>query len=232
MFAFNALKTRKRARIPLRAPAPTPRRENPPSRFFPRRIAHRSHGEVHDGGDDVAVVGLERVHSLAAGHAGLGHDELDVLRLHAGLVDLALVLLLDLRLGRLHGGHLRAELLRGSLRGGGEVLDLRLAENHVRVRVGVLVHVGLRDHKEDVLALLDRDARDVGNGLQAELQNRLAALLLAAGLLGATLFLLAVRIFLLTLVVVVDLLDGGLVLRSGGHLVGLSCVPPCGRAQT
>ena len=117
----------------------------------------------------------------------MGHDELDVLRLHARLVNLALVLLLDLRLGRLHGGHLRgAELLRGSLRGGGKVLDLRLAENHVRVRVGVLVHVGLGHHEEDVLALLDRDARDVGDGLQAELQNRLAALLLAAGLLGAT----------------------------------------------
>jgi hypothetical protein len=49
----------------------------------------------------------------------------------------------------------------------------------------VLVHIRFGNPKENVLALLDRDLGNVRHGLQPELQNSLAALLLAAGLLAS-----------------------------------------------
>jgi len=43
------------------------------------------HGELHDGVDDVVVGVLEGLDGFLAGDVGLGHDELDVLLLDAGM---------------------------------------------------------------------------------------------------------------------------------------------------
>lgn len=66
-----------------------------------------------------------------------------------------------------------------------QVLDLGLAEDHVRVGRRALVHVGLGDHEEDVLALLHRHAHDGRDRLHAQLLHRLPCLLLVAVLLGS-----------------------------------------------
>lgn len=63
----------------------------------------------HDGVHYIVVVLLERGNGLCPGAAGLAHDQLDVLALHARLVDLAV--LLDAGGGRVdlgaaaHRGH-------------------------------------------------------------------------------------------------------------------------------
>ena len=149
-----------------------------------------SHGQLHDGVDYVVGVVLERLHGLGTRDIGLGHDELNVLLLHSGLVDLLIVILL-LGDGRLVAGcALTAEVggLRGLGRlelGGGvdlrllrQILDLGLAEHDVRVGGGVLVDVRLADHKEDVLRLADRHPGDAGHLLQPQLGHDLPGLLL------------------------------------------------------
>lgn len=46
------------------------------------------HGEFHDGTNNVAARVFERLDGLAAGHAGLRHDKLNIFRLHARLIHL------------------------------------------------------------------------------------------------------------------------------------------------
>ena len=146
-------------------------------------------GELHDGLHDVVVVLAKSSHGLALGALHLGHDELDVLRLDASLVDLTLVRVLDdknIRLGVTCAGLLREACSTLRLRLGAEVLDLGLAEDDVGVGVRRLVHVRLGDNEENVLALLHRDAGDARQGLHAKLGDGLAALLLGPVLLSAS----------------------------------------------
>jgi len=120
---------------------------------FPRAVTrnkrHRLYTEGHDTVDNIVVVLLEGLHGLLPAHAGLGHDELNVLGLKASVVDLlAIILLLLLLLGTLDGlalvtlggvvvagvvvGGLAGELLGSlSLGLGVEVLNLSLTENAV-----------------------------------------------------------------------------------------------------
>lgn len=119
---------------------------------FPRaftRHSHRLYAEGHDAVDNVVVVLLEGLDGLLPAHASLGHDELDVLGLKAGVVDLlAIVLLLLLLLGTLDGlalvtlgGVVVAGVVVGGLAGellgslglglGVEVLNLGLTEDAV-----------------------------------------------------------------------------------------------------
>merc|ERR1719266_283983 len=87
-----------------------------------------------------------RALSLPPGYIGLRHDELNVLLLlhdwcWAGgscISSLGNIDLVEL------GGCLHLGLL-------GEVFNLGLAEHDISVRGGVLVHVGLLDHKKDIL---------------------------------------------------------------------------------
>ena len=117
-------------------------------RVFTQR-AHRLYAEGHDAVDNVVVVLLEGLDGLLPAHAGLGHDELDVLGLKASVVDLlAIVLLLLLLLGTLDGlalvtlgGVVVAGVVVGGLAGellgslglglGVEVLNLGLTEDAV-----------------------------------------------------------------------------------------------------
>merc|ERR1719321_805811 len=81
-----------------------------------RREGPSRGGELHDGLDDVVVVGAERRDGLLPRALHLGHDKLDVLRLNAGLICLVLVIrLLDL-------GLYRCCLLRARLWGASELL--------------------------------------------------------------------------------------------------------------
>ena len=66
------------------------------------------HGQLHNRIHNVVIVVLQRLHGLGAGHVGLGHDELDVLGLDSGLVDLVILLLLGDRgvAGGAGGAHL------------------------------------------------------------------------------------------------------------------------------
>lgn len=67
---------------------------------FPTHSDNCLYAESHDRVDDVVVVLLQGLDGLLAGDGSLLHDELDVLGLEAGVVDLlAVVLLLDLLLG-------------------------------------------------------------------------------------------------------------------------------------
>ena len=101
------------------------------------------HRQLHNGVHDVVVVVLQRLDSLGAGGACLGHDKLDVLGLDAGLIDLLVVGAGGDGGGR--GGRLGlAELLGGlGLLLRGEILDLRLSEDNVGVRGGGLEDVRL-----------------------------------------------------------------------------------------
>mmetsp|Transcript_20515 Transcript_20515/g.54380 ORF Transcript_20515/g.54380 Transcript_20515/m.54380 type:complete len:207 (+) Transcript_20515:338-958(+) len=181
-------------------------------------------GQLHDGLHDVVVVRLQCRNGLAARALHLGHDELDVLRLDAGLVDVALVNFLD---GDGLGGILRrcsasaAELL-GRLRHGvlTQVLDLGLPEDDVGVRVRRLEDVRAGDDEEDVLALLHGDAGDARHRLHPQLLRRLTALLLspvalsalAAGAVGR------LQVGHVVIGALLAALDLGLLL--GGHLAG------------
>ena len=119
---------------------------------FPRAVTRgvrRLYAEGHDAVDNVVVVLLEGLDGLLPAHAGLSHDELDVLGLKAGVVDLlAIVLLLLLLLSTLDGlalvtlgrvvvtgvvvGGLAGELLGSLGLGlGVEVLNLGLTEDAV-----------------------------------------------------------------------------------------------------
>jgi hypothetical protein len=107
------------------------------------------YAEGHDTVDNIVVVLLERLDSLLPAHAGLGHDELDVLGLESSVVDLlTIVLLLFLGLGTGNGlalvalgGVVVAGVLVGGLAGelggglglglGVEILNLSLTEDAV-----------------------------------------------------------------------------------------------------
>ena len=111
---------------------------------------HRLYAEGHDTVDNIVVVLLEGLDGLLPAHAGLGHDELDVLGLKTGVIDLlTVILLLLLGLGTLDGlglgalggvvvtgvvvGRLVGELLSSLGLGlGVEVLNLGLTEDAVR----------------------------------------------------------------------------------------------------
>lgn len=58
-----------------------------------------SYAERHDRVDDIVVILLEGLDSLLPRHVRLGHDQLDVLGLQAGVVDLLAVVLFLLLLG-------------------------------------------------------------------------------------------------------------------------------------
>mmetsp|Transcript_20517 Transcript_20517/g.54389 ORF Transcript_20517/g.54389 Transcript_20517/m.54389 type:complete len:215 (+) Transcript_20517:338-982(+) len=181
-------------------------------------------GQLHDGLHDVVVVGLEGLDGLRLGALDLRHDELDVLGLDAGLVHLVAVVLgvlhghrlgLRRRVAAARAGHLRRGLGLGRR---AEVLDLRLAEDNVRVRVRRLVDVRLGDHEEDVLALLHGDAGDARHRLHPQLLHRLAALLLGPVLLrrpGPAARCLKVGHVLIGVIVAARLLNLGVGLRLG-----------------
>ena len=115
--------------------------------------SHRLYAQGHDTVDNVVVVLLEGLDGLLPADAGLGHDELDVLGLKTGVIDLlTVILLLLLGLGTLDGlalgalgalggvvvtgvvvGRLVGELLSSLGLGlGVEVLNLGLTEDAVR----------------------------------------------------------------------------------------------------
>jgi hypothetical protein len=52
--------------------------------FYVTRI-NNLHGKLHDGVNDVTVVVLKSLDCHASGAAGLAHDQLDVLGIHASL---------------------------------------------------------------------------------------------------------------------------------------------------
>ena len=60
--------------------------------------SHRLYAQGHDTVDNVVVVLLEGLDGLLPADAGLGHDELDVLGLKTGVIDLLTVILLLLGL--------------------------------------------------------------------------------------------------------------------------------------
>ena len=175
------------------APARDQERDNSSLRREKARAPRRLHGQLHDRVHDVAVVRAERLDGLGPRAGRLGHDQFHVLGLEAALVQIAALVLLGDR-GRSRGRRRAAAhaLLRGLelrrrllLRLGRQVLDLRLAEDDVRVRRRALEDVRVADREEDVLRLLHGDAHDVGHGLHAELLHGLAVLLLGAVLLRA-----------------------------------------------
>ena len=55
-------------------------------------IKHDLHGELHDGIDDIIGIVLEGFDGLGLGDVGLGHDQLDVLLLHARGINLRMML--------------------------------------------------------------------------------------------------------------------------------------------
>jgi hypothetical protein len=110
--------------------------------------SHLLYAQGHDAVDNVVVVLLEGLDGLLPADAGLGHDELDVLGLKTGVIDLLAVILLLLGLGALDGlalgtlggvvvagvvvGRLVGELLGSlGLSLGVEVLNLGLTEDAV-----------------------------------------------------------------------------------------------------
>jgi hypothetical protein len=117
--------------------------------------SHLLYAQSHDTVDNVVVVLLEGLDGLLPADAGLGHDELDVLGLKTGVIDLLTVILLlllglgtldSLALGTLGGvvvagvvvGRLVGELLSSlSLSLGVEVLNLGLTEDAVH-RVSIM----------------------------------------------------------------------------------------------
>ena len=132
----------------------------------------RTHGELHDGVDDVAVGLLEGRDGLSArGARDLLEDEVNVLGVDAGLVDGAVVLLGGDERGDVVAASSSALLRSGDLRLEGlelgrlvVLLDLGLTEEDE----GVLVGSGLEDvggiHDEvDLLALANDSTSNAGN---------------------------------------------------------------------
>lgn len=130
------------------------------------RVSASLYAESHDGVDNVVVILLERLDGLLPRDASLLHDQLDVLGLEAGLVDLLAVILLLLLLLLLDGRRLAlavvvalvvvalvltgslglSELLgSGSLGSGVQVLDLGLTEDAASVLLRRLEHGLSRD---------------------------------------------------------------------------------------
>ena len=124
--------------------------------------SHRLYAQGHDTVDNVVVVLLEGLDGLLPADAGLGHDELDVLGLKTGVIDLlTVILLLLLGLGTLDSlaldtlggvvvagvvvGRLVGELLSSlSLSLGVEVLNLGLTEDAVLL-VSVVLYPSIID---------------------------------------------------------------------------------------
>lgn len=124
-----------------------------PVKLLRRRPRRRTvlYAQRHDTVHNIVVVLLERLHRLLSAHARLSHDQLDVLRLQASVIDLLSIVLLFFSLlagvpldglalvalcavvmaGVLVGG-LCGELLGGRGLGlGVEVFDLGLTEDAV-----------------------------------------------------------------------------------------------------
>mmetsp|Transcript_53247 Transcript_53247/g.163828 ORF Transcript_53247/g.163828 Transcript_53247/m.163828 type:complete len:204 (-) Transcript_53247:21-632(-) len=154
-------------------------------RAFATRGAGNSHGELHDGVDDVAVVVLEGLDGAGAAHAGLRHDDVDLLLLQARRVHLAVVLLGSRSRHRLRRLRRRRRHRRRSLgRVRRRLLELGLAEDDEGRRVREAVHLRLRDAERQARRLADLHAQDALLRLQAEAGHSLgvALRLLAAGL--------------------------------------------------
>ena len=60
-------------------------------------IKHDLHGKLHDGIDDIIGIVLECFDSLGLGDIGLGHDQLNVLLLHARGIDLREMMLKNMQ---------------------------------------------------------------------------------------------------------------------------------------
>mmetsp|Transcript_20848 Transcript_20848/g.25563 ORF Transcript_20848/g.25563 Transcript_20848/m.25563 type:complete len:320 (-) Transcript_20848:83-1042(-) len=147
------------------------------------------HRKLHDCVHDITVIHLKGLNGPCPRNTRLAHDELNILRLHARFVNLAIGLnLLNYwllcHLSHLWLGHHRLlELLSRlllSLRT--KVLNLCLTEDDVCVRSGRLEDVRLGNNEEDILALLHCHPHDPGHWLHPELLHCLARLLLAARL--------------------------------------------------
>lgn len=110
--------------------------------------------EFHDGCDDVAIGSLECLHRLGPRHGGLGHHQLDVLRLNTSLVDGLIIFLGCCRRLRLreHAAQIRRlELLCSlGLQLRAQVLDLGLAKNDIGVGCRALEDIRFGDDKKDL----------------------------------------------------------------------------------
>lgn len=157
------------------------------------RASANLYAEGHDGVDNVVVVLLERLDGLLPRDAGLLHDQLNVLGLETGLVDLlAIVLLLFLLLlgGRLlalavvvalvvTGSLGLSELLgSGGLGSGVQVLDLGLTEDAAELLSKLSNRGGSRNCLHPGVAvggLVDvgvvDDEEDLRSNSQPELEN-------------------------------------------------------------
>lgn len=121
---------------------------NPPREPSLPPTARSSYAESHDGVDNIVVILPQGLDGLLAGHASLCHNQINILSLEAGLVNLLaiilLVVLLGIGLGSLALENLVlvvvASVVTGSLGGsqllsgrglglGVQVLDLGLTED-------------------------------------------------------------------------------------------------------
>ena len=73
-------------------------------------IKHDLHGELHDGIDDIIGIVLEGFDGLGLGDVGLGHDQLNVLLLHARGINLREMVLEDMQNSKKLENHLLALL--------------------------------------------------------------------------------------------------------------------------
>jgi hypothetical protein len=162
--------------------------------------------QTHDGVDYISVVLLKCLDSLPLADTSLCHDKLNILLLNSLSVNLTLLLVFLLsRLSILSrtlaltlsdsladlGLHVTTALLLLSLCGhlhssvllglAVQVLDLGLAEDDPAVGGRRLVDLGVGNDEEDVLRAAESHTRDAGDGLEAELLESLAGLLLVTG---------------------------------------------------
>lgn len=144
-------------------------------------------GELHDSLDHVVVGLSEGSDGGVSAAAGVLDDHVDVVGGESLLAEwLGVVhggtLVLLLSGGGLGGLHVLGEglslLLGESLVG---VLELELSEDGVGVLVGsALEHLGVVDHEDEAVSLLEGNSGDASELLHAELDEGLSALLLAS----------------------------------------------------
>ncbi|GMT00447.1 hypothetical protein PENTCL1PPCAC_22621, partial [Pristionchus entomophagus] len=144
------------------------------------------HGQAHDRIDDVIVGSSKGSDCLVPGDVGLTHHEFDVLLLDTrGILLSAIFILSDRSETRSRGILRRLDSIDGiHLSVLAQILNLGLSEDDVGVRSGRLVNVRAVDDEEDVLKLQDADTADSMDGLESELGEQLAGLLLGARLLA------------------------------------------------
>ncbi|GMT00450.1 hypothetical protein PENTCL1PPCAC_22624, partial [Pristionchus entomophagus] len=144
------------------------------------------HGQAHDRIDDVIVGSSKGSDSLITGGTGLINHEFNVLLLDTSGILLSAIFILG------DGGETRSGSIIGNLDSVdgvqvsvlAQILNLGLSEDDVGVRSRRLVHVGVVDDEEDVLQLQDANTADSMDGLESELGEQLAGLLLGARLLA------------------------------------------------